>query len=486
MNQATKKRHLAVKRAIIYTVMTMAVLISTALLVFFTLGYRFNRDSGTFSQGGLVQFISKPSGASVTVGRADLANRTRSKITLNPGNYLVKMNLDGYQEWQKSVEVDAGKVLWLNSALLVPKDPQTTPIANLSTLSSSAFRSDGKYLALLEDAAKPVIRVITTSDGKVAKDEMLPVPTSVYTPGKNHQFEVSKWDSDSEWLLVRHTAGKTKEWLAVNTNDVTKSRAIAHAGKEVPTDILFDPRGNDRLIVLYDSGAVRFMNLSSGENVDSTITNAADIALGSNWTVVYTTVPSGGMRSFGYLTLGAKMHREIAAYPSDKPLSAAIGDYYGMTYLAVTHGKAATISKVRSWPASDSDSPLSTELVHSIALAEDGAFTTFHGQGRFVTLQQDTIQTVYDLELAKEHAVPIVGLKSKMTDKLAWTDTFHFWSDASGYFRQYEFDGTNQVAIMKVAPGFDAAYDGSQQYLYSIGQSDNKALVVQSTAMIVK
>lgn len=485
MNQTAKKRRQAVKRAIVYTVMTMAVLGATGLLVLFTLGYRFNRDDGTFSQGGLVQFISKPSGASVTVGRANLANRTRSKITLNPGSYLVKMNLEGYQQWQKNADVSAGMVLWLNSALLVPTNPKTVNIAELKTLSTTAFRPDGKYLAFMASTKKPEIRMLTTSDGKLSEDTALTIPTSLYSPGKNHRFTLDKWDSDSQWLLMRHSVGKTSEWIAVQADDAAKSFVIKVQSKAMPSDVLFDPRSNDRLIVRYDDGTVRLVNLSSGEISTPVITNVADISLGSNWTVVYTTLPSDKTRSVGYLTLGASKPREIAAYADDKPLSAAIGDYYGATYLAVAHGKTATLSKIRSWPASDSDRPLASEIISTSALAKDAMFTTFRGGSRFATFQQGTVQTVYDLELAREYAVPIVDAKSKLTDRLPWTDTFHFWDDASGYFRQYEFDGTNQASIVKVARGFDATYDSSQQYLYTVGSSKD-GYQLQSTKMIVE
>lgn len=485
MNQMTPKRRQAVERTIIYMAMTAAVLLGTALLVFFTLGYRFNRDNGTFLQGGLVQFISKPSGASVTVGRAELVNKTRSKITLNPGSYLVKMNLSGYQEWQKNADVKAGAVLWLNSALLVPTNPETTSLLEVAKLGSTAFRPDGKYLALMEDGKKPTFRLATTNAGKITNDETITLANRFYTSGKKQQFTVTKWDNDSQWLLMRHAFDKKTEFIAVNTGDSTKSVIVSSQGKAAPVDILFDPRSNDQLIVRYDDGSVRYVNMVSGEVSTPVITGVATISLGSNWTVVYTTTASkDGTSSVGYLTLGAKRPRLVAAYPSSQSLSAAVGDYYGMTYMAITNGKTATVTKIRSWPASDSGSPLTTELVYKTALSQNGTFTTFRGQGRFATFQQGSIQTVYDLELAKEHAVPIVGVKKALADRINWSDTFHFWDGASGYYRQYEFDGTNQAAIVEIAPGFDATYDSSQEYLYSVGSSSS-GFQLQATKMIV-
>jgi hypothetical protein len=53
----SKKAKLAL-RFFTYGVMTLATVLLTTLAVFYALGYRFNRDTFTFEQGGLVQFRS--------------------------------------------------------------------------------------------------------------------------------------------------------------------------------------------------------------------------------------------------------------------------------------------------------------------------------------------------------------------------------------------------------------------------------------------
>jgi hypothetical protein len=65
----------------VYALMAVAVVVTVAALVLVMLGYRFNRYDGTIEQGGLVQFDSKPSGATVMLDDITLANRTASKVT---------------------------------------------------------------------------------------------------------------------------------------------------------------------------------------------------------------------------------------------------------------------------------------------------------------------------------------------------------------------------------------------------------------------
>ncbi len=105
MYRAPSKRRQLITRIIVYSLMTLGVVLLVTLLVFIMLGYRFNRDTSSIQQGGLVQFASRPIDASVTIGKAKLGDLTPSKITVNPGNYDVKMSKTGYRDWMKNVDV---------------------------------------------------------------------------------------------------------------------------------------------------------------------------------------------------------------------------------------------------------------------------------------------------------------------------------------------------------------------------------------------
>lgn len=90
MYQAPSKRRQLITRIVVYSLMTLGVVSLVTFLVFIMLGYRFNRDTSSIQQGGLVQFASRPTNASVTIGNAKLGDLTPSKITVNPGNYDVR------------------------------------------------------------------------------------------------------------------------------------------------------------------------------------------------------------------------------------------------------------------------------------------------------------------------------------------------------------------------------------------------------------
>ena len=66
---------------------------------------------------GRVRIETNPKGAKITVGTQAVAKPTPVEFTLNPGTYQIKLELDGYQAVEKTIEVSAGKKVQLKETL---------------------------------------------------------------------------------------------------------------------------------------------------------------------------------------------------------------------------------------------------------------------------------------------------------------------------------------------------------------------------------
>lgn len=478
------KRYLLIRRVFVYIFMTFSVITLSTILTFFMLGYRFNQNEGVFLQGGLVQFISQPSGAKVTVGSARLANKTRSKITLNPGNYLVTMELPGYQTWQKSIHVEAGKVLWLNSALFVPTTPSTTLVNKYTTVTSSSMQVGGKYYAVMTDSKKPNI-MLTDVSAEQAKTTTVTIPDSAFTPSKNSRFSLESSGYNDTYFLVKHSYDKSVEWIAVNVDSPGDSRRIAVLPTSNVKTVAFDPRSNSNVFVQYDDGTVRGYSLSSGTMVDPTLTNIASFSVADDGTLFYVTKPLAGKVSTGYLTHGKAIGQIIDAYTTSEPVNVVGQTYYNSYYLATSVGKSVTVTEYASQPSSDVTTLTEGQTVTIIDAKSPVRYLSLNSNGRLVTIQTDKSQDVYDIELGTLARVPIAGVKTKLTQPLPWLDNYHFWSDSDTTMRQYEFDGTNQTSIVpSIASGSAAGYARNGEYLYTIGKATT-GYQLQRTKMII-
>lgn len=471
-------------RIVRIVVMVLAVIVLTTFLFFIMLGYRFNRESGTIQQGGLVQFISQPTGATVTVGNAQLANATRSKITLYPGEYLVKMERAGYDLWQKNITVRAGTVLWLDSARLVPTTRSTTSMKTFANLADSLVRTSGKYMALMSDSTTPSFELVPLTDADKLESKQVIVPSSLVTSGKKgtkHSYSFVEWSRDDRHLILEHRYGSEREFLLVDTEAPERTIAVRSMKKAAPVEVTFDPRSITDMVARYSDGTVRLINADRVS--EPVLTKVATMTMAKGTTILYSTLPAGGVVKTGYLTLGRDKPKELASYTTKSPVELALGDYYYDDYLATSVGETATIEKLPELPSSDSDAMLEKAVIAQFKLEGEPLEVSVRNGGRFMAFAGKTQMVTYDIELNTKAQAVIQGDRALKTAP-KWLDNQHFWSDANGSLHQYEYDGTNQADITKVAPGFSAAYTQSGKYLYSIARtSDGYAL--QRTTMIL-
>lgn len=76
----------------------------TILIIFFAKGYWYNPQTGRVIRTGLLAASSSPAGASVFVDNK-LTDATNTTIKLESGNYLVRIEKEGYQPWIKQIKI---------------------------------------------------------------------------------------------------------------------------------------------------------------------------------------------------------------------------------------------------------------------------------------------------------------------------------------------------------------------------------------------
>lgn len=469
--------------------MSIAVITLVTALVMVILGYRFNGDDGKIEQGGLVQFSSQPSGASVALDGVNFGSRTATKTTMTAGSHVVSMSRTGYQEWRKSINVVPGAVLWLNYARLVPIKLPVSKMAEFATVTSSAVSTDKRWMAVKAEAASPEIHMFDISQADVASIK-LTLPTTSYTQpaeGKGQQFSLQTWDPSSRYLLVRHTIDEVArpEWLVVDTQNVANTKNITTLLDVDIAKVLFSPN-NSQVVYAQIGHDVRRIDIASATLSRPLLTNIAEFAQYRDDTLVYSSQVDAAtkQRNVGYYKDGDDAPRVVRSYSDDgtTPLHFAINDYFGDTYLALSYG--STIEVLTGELPKDSKETDALERVSKFTTAEPTRFLSIVTDGRFIVAQAQNSYTVYDLELKKHTTTPLKG--AAMADKkLEWLDGYMPWSDRDGMLRLYEFDGANQHDIMTVASGQAATLSRNGTYLYGIGKTDDTHYHLQRVQMIL-
>jgi hypothetical protein len=489
MYRQPSKRKQFLKLITIYTGMSIAVVALVSVLVFFMLGYQFDRTDGKIEQGGLVQFDTRPSGADVTIDGKTLGTRTASRKTLTTGQHFITMQRSGYGTWQKSVDVTAGSVLWLTYARLVPNELKPANVASFNTISSTSSSPDNKWMAIKDDPATATIRLANLSSDKVEVTN-IELPATTYTPpsaDKTQSFTLETWNPSSRFILVKHTYDDTKvEWIVVDTQNVAATKNVTTLLGIAATKLVFSGNNANILYALVENN-VRKIDLGATTLSGPLVTNVAEFALYDNTTIIYTTLldQTTKTRYAGYFDEGATKARILRSYSDDgqKPLHIAVGKYFDDYFFAIAYDQTVEIMK-GALPRSDTTNPVALTVDSTMNIPGGAQYLSIMTNGRFVVAQTPTAYMVNDLELKKITTTTPKGVTT-LQKELRWLDGYTIWNDQDGTLRTYEFDGANQHDIMPVAPGFSVTYSPSAKYLYGVIKSADGKYHLQRVQMIL-
>lgn len=480
MNEAMyhepSKSQQLIKRIFVYAGMTVSVSVLVTLLVFYVLGYQFDRQLGTIEQNGLVQYVTTPGGATVEVDGMTLPGTTSTKSSVFAGKHEFVMWREGYETWRKSLTVDAGTLTWLNYARLVPKIRPLEAVASLPKVASSLTSEARRFMAVLPDAALPMFDFYDLGSDKIDRSS-IKLTAADYAdadkPGVVHHFDLSEWDESGRYLLVKHQYNDSIEWLVLDRQDGVLKSNITKTMDIAISEAHFSGASGNILFAL-SSGDVRKIDLSNATLSRPFVSDVAEFNFNSETSIVsyvskYDEVRKS--RTVGLVRDSDKQPfiiKKLSTLP-DVPLHVSTSRYFSKDFFIVSEGKKVSMFS-GSLPSSSADGVAGLRPFGSFDFTDDIQWLQVSGNGRFVVVQHGPNFMSYDLERRTTSNVSVLGsdVESK---KLRWLDDYHIWSDSADKLTMREFDGTNQYDLSSVATGFDAALSPDGKYIYSIGRS---------------
>src|SRR5664279_3978406 len=149
MEQEHAHQQSSVKKQVFISALVFIVLVlATTALVLYGKGYRIGLQKGQpqLAKTGMLNNTSNPTGAQVYIDN-HLTTATNSTINLTPGKYTVKITKDGYNDWQKDIEIQK-EVVSNTDATLFPRAPTLQSISTFG-VDSAIIDPSGTKLAFI-------------------------------------------------------------------------------------------------------------------------------------------------------------------------------------------------------------------------------------------------------------------------------------------------------------------------------------------------
>ena len=484
MHQSSSRRRQLVARTLIYAFMTLSVLAIVTALMLVISGYSYSRQDGLV-QGGLLQFATTPSGATVTLDETRLSSRTPNKSSVDARSHNVRMDLNGYRPWQKSITIQAGEVGWLSYARLIPSDIKTESLRTFPKLASSLVSKSGHWIAVQEDAASPAITLANIESASVKYTSLtIPAAALTATTVPVQAFTLEAWSENSAFLLVKRVYdGNKTEWLVVDRADPEKTINITTALAINPAKVVFGDTNGRNLYVQTDD-IVRKIDLDAKTISRPLATNVAEFSVFNKTTLTYITKPDplkDNQRHVAYVTDGLEAEQILWSYPAATPnLRVAFSDYYGKHYVAVTHGTQLELF-TGTLPRGNTKANLQAVM---LATLNDAPLNLEVSRtSRFVVVQLHGGFTTYDIELRKTDTT-VFTQPATVQRPLQWLDDYTIWNDRANMMRFYEFDGANQQNIMPIVEGQAATLSADNKYVYGFSPAHDGVVLTRAKLII--
>lgn len=477
MFKKPKKEIFILRRVLLSALATISVLIIASASILFMLGYRLDSGNGRFEQGALLQFDSKPNGADIWIDGSALGSQTASKQIVLAGTHSVKMTKKGYEDWSRTLTLEAGTLTWLDYVRLVPKDRPVTPVATYQALAGLTFSPDRKWALALEDAAVPAFRLVDLRSEEVKSSELL-LPSTLYTPQADgtSQFSMYRWNSEGRYLIVKHAYGDGQtEWLMLDTQDILKSVNITQLLSVELKDVQFAGTSGTNLYGLTSEDAIRKLDLSAGTLSRAFMTHVSSFSVfADTGTISFVGLdPSDPTRKVAGIYKDGGVAPTILRSASDPSvtLSIALGRYFSDTFVAIAQGETVTVS-TGSLPSDGVMESGSLHAYDTLKLAGPVTSLSFSEEGDFLVAQAGSTLTGYEVEHKRKSTVTVTASGDQPAEPLHWLDFAHLWNTDNGTLVMRDFDGSNTHAIMPITEGFDASLSTNGKFFYAVGATE--------------
>lgn len=111
-------------RAFLFYLSVFIFLTGLPIILSSAFGYKFDRRTFKFTKTGLIFLKTQPAGANIFFNNKLLTDKTPATIReLLPGDYSIKLELEGHYSWSGEARVEPNKATLLDKIILFPRRP---------------------------------------------------------------------------------------------------------------------------------------------------------------------------------------------------------------------------------------------------------------------------------------------------------------------------------------------------------------------------
>jgi hypothetical protein len=475
-----------------YVCMAVAIIIATVVLVYQAYGFGIDKN-GTVIQNGIVFFSSQPNPAKVYLNGTRAKFDTNARVALPASIYKVRMSRPGYQDWQRTIEVNGGSVTHYDYPLLLPTVAKTTTIAPLSTVPGLTTQSLDRRWLITNDIADPDNFVVYDIKNPTKPALTISLPVDLATKATtNEHWQIVEWADDNQHVLLQHTADTTVEYILLDRDSPTQSLNLTKTLENTPAAVALSNKKYDQYY-LYNSTehTLRTASLKAPTAVNLLSDVLAYKSYGDNAVVFFTSADAPAGKVLLKQQIGNRAVL-LRSFPASTRYIVDLATYSNTPYVV-----ASSVDENKVYIYKDPASQLAAHPAQVIVPIQvlrvnSPDYESCSSTAQYIVLEHGNQVAVYDLENKNGYNYDLsthVSLDSAQPhvqwmdgDRLTYTSAS---SSAAGAMIQIlDFDQTNQRSFIPGSPLSSPFFSPDYKNVYSFVASGNGAQLT-STALLI-
>jgi WD40 repeat protein len=231
------------RRILLFTSL-VAFLALAPLVIFYAMGYRAGLRSADPLPVGVAIVETIPRGANVLMNGEFVGRSPKALTNLPPVQTRITVKLEGFTDWEKTVQVEPGRTIELRDIRLFPD--QVLPQSLLDDVLKFSIAPDRRLIAALTN--DKILHIIDLSG-----------PTEVTKVELGFAPKALLWSPSSSYLIA--TSEDEVHYLV----DVSRNARInVIRGLHNGSQVVWDPRIPARILFINESGEVIAYNVVTG------------------------------------------------------------------------------------------------------------------------------------------------------------------------------------------------------------------------------
>ena len=462
MDRAKSKKIRNIRVIITNLFMCFSVVVIVFVLMMIAMGFTFT-ENGKLEQAGLVQLVSHPSDASVTIDDEAQFGHTEFSKMLSGGTHQISISKPGYDTWTKNLKIDGGLLTRIEWIRLFPKKAAKDSVHTYEDLRLAAFSTNRKKLIVIEKDSNTLQLVDIQGDKpKTTKINLNDCLSTSAAKAIEGTLSIIAWNNSNTRIIAKWTVNDKISWHLIDLEHTDASINLTKRFNLNFDSILIENDSASKLWAL-EAGNLRLIDTGNLTISSAFASNIEKIA--HNKDVVAFVNVEDDVRQLNIYKDGEKGYTTIKKLDktTDKTtIKLAMGSYWNEDWLAYSVDKEIFVlgGKYPSYGKNEVaklKSRLERELDYTPQLLSVNAnqrVAVFSGNNSMTSYDMET-KDYFDVELAS----PLTNIN--------WIDGYLLWQNVDNNIIVRDFDGDNRrKVISNVDNPFPVVISENNRWLY--------------------